>query len=185
MSARDDLVTMCARRDELGLKRTGWHELFEALRDGWWHRETFTVRDFTHYVRFLGDYPAADVLAALPDVAGQWCPKPGVLLGAVRARQRSDDKRPDAGRSRDTSRSADALTAVRAALAAGEHVCGCGAPSSRKWVPDSVDIRTDAHGKRAAIPVGCWRCPDCNGLEAGQVYAAEDAVAETAEAVAA
>ncbi len=176
MTNRDELVTACAKGDELTIKRHGYLELFEALRDGWWHRDPFTLRDFTHYMRFLGDYSPADVLAALPDVAGQWCPKPGVLLGAVRARARSqdEDQRPDVVRARNSAKTPDALTAVAAALAAGEHVCTCGAPSSRAWVPDRVVMRTDSHGKEFHIPIGVWRCPNCHGLEQGQAWEAED-----------
>lgn len=160
MSVRDDLVTACARGDHLAIRRLEWEPISEALAEWWWSREPFTLADLTHYARALGDYPAADVLAALPDAAGKWRPKPGHILAVLRDRGRSDEKRIDVGRSTDRSRSPEARAATRRAVAAGERLCDCGAPSARKWI-------ADAHG--------VWRCPDCGGLEAGQVYAGEDA----------
>ncbi len=178
MSVRDDLIKACEQGDELAIYRTGHGEFYEALRDWWWSRDAFRVKDFAPYARALGDSPPADVMAALPDVAGKWRPHPGEIVGAVRNRQRGDDHRTDVGRCRDRSRSADALAATRAALAAGETVCTCPGPSSRKWVPDGVEHRTGKNGRRISLPVGVWRCPDCRGVEPGQVNAAEDALAE-------
>lgn len=159
MSVRDELIEACARGDEITVRRLEWWPVKEALCEWWWSREPFTVRDLAVYARALGAYPAADVMAALPDAAGKWRPKPGHILAALRDRGRSDEKRPDVGRSADPSRSTAALVATQAALARGEQPCDCGAPSARKWI-------ADAHG--------VWRCPDCQGVEAGQVFAAED-----------
>lgn len=90
----------------------------------------------------------------------------------------------DVGRSRDRSRSTDALDAVRAALAAGEATCDCPGPCGRKWVTDAIEERSGKDGRVIALPVGTWRCPDCHGIEPGQVYAAEDAASQMEAAAA-
>lgn len=178
-ATRDQLLDALQTGDEDTVRRLGWSEVIEALHSWWWSKAAFSLTDFVPYARALGDYSPADVLAALPAVAGKWRPGPGQILGAVRA-QHGDGKRIDAGRATDRSRSVAALAAVRAALAAGEQPCQCGCPTNRAWITDDLEHRTDARGS-FCLPVGAWRCPTCGGLEPGQVFAAEDQSNDLAE----
>ncbi len=164
MNRRQELIDACERGDRPTVQRLGWDDNFETLRDGWWSRDPFTVAQLTPYAKLLGHYPPDTVRAAITDAAGKWRPRPGELLAAVRAHSKTNATAgTNAGRNRNPATRPNALAATLEALHAGARVCECSGPTSIRWTADTQ---------------GVWRCPTCDGLEQGQVYAAEDAQAE-------
>ena len=114
------------------------------------------------FVKLLGNENPADVLDAIEACAGEWRPLPGELKGYLnRKRGAGDGDRVDLGRGKAVCSRDEALDAVAAAVAAGVAVCSCGRPPTT-WPRGSADSD------------GVLHCPDCQGLEQGQVWAAED-----------
>jgi hypothetical protein len=159
MSARRrQLVAAFERNDHEAIRAGGWWPVWELCTTAWAQRQTATAKEMVPYAKLLGDEDPADVLEALEACAGEWRPVPGQLRGFLNSK-RGAALKVDAGRSVDPASTPDAIAAVADAVRAGEPICDCGGPTARKW-------RIDA--------VGVLRCPEGH-LEAGQVYAAEDA----------
>lgn len=179
-STRDTLISALEAGDEVTIRRLNWAPVLEAASTWWAPKQRCSFAEFVSYAKLLGDYDPAEVLEAFAELAGEWRPHPAAVRGQLNKRNERE-LRTDVGRSRDRSRSTDALDAVRAALAAGERTCDCPGPCGRKWVPDAVETRRGKDGRTISLPVGVWRCPDCVGIEPGQVYAANEASLEQLE----
>jgi hypothetical protein len=158
VSVRSDLLEAIAAGDHQAAHRLGWGEVWEDLARNWAPRQGCTLAELGAYVRLLGDEKPEEVVAAIRECAGEFRPVPGAVLAALK-QLRGETRRVDVGRGRHRSAGDDALQAVADALAAGEHACPCGCPTSLRW---SIDSR------------GVLRCP-AGHLEPGQVYSAEDA----------
>ena len=156
-SVRDQLIAACDVGDQLSIRRLGWYEVHEGLATWWAPRQGCTCRQLTPYAKLLGDQPPELVLDALQALAGDWRPTPGAIRGYLN-RKRADSTSVDLGRGRDLTITPDALQAVADAIRAGEEPCSCGIHSPQ-WKRDGASV---------------LRCPTCDGLEQGQVYAVED-----------
>lgn len=161
----NQLVKALEDRDDLSVRRLGFWEVWMALHQWWSPRQKCDRADFMVYAKALGNEDPEKVLDAITHLAGDFRPLVGAIIGYLH--HDTPDKRVDAGRARDRSSEPDALRAVAAAIANGEHVCECGCPTSRTWKRD---------------PRWVLRCGTCDGLEQGQAYGAEDLEAEEAAA---
>ena len=159
MSAhRDQIVAAFERNDHEAVKAAGWWPVWEMCTTAWAPRQTATAREMVPYAKLLGDHDPAEVLEALEACAGEWRPTPGQIRGHLNGR-RSDSSRVDAGRGCSREMHPETLQDVADRRRAGEHVCGC-----------------DFHRAQWDREPGTWvrRCPECGGLEPGQVFGAED-----------
>lgn len=160
MSARrQQLVDAFQREDHDAIKAAGWWPVWEVCTTAWAPRQTATARDMIPYAKRLGDYEPDQIIAAFDACAGPWRPVPGELLGWLNRTERGSD-RADLGRATDPANTPDAIQAVADAIQAGDHACTCGCPTARTW---------------RLTTVGVLRCPTCQHIEQGQVFAAEDA----------
>ena len=164
MSRRHDLIAACDAQDHAAIRRLGWYDVHEACATWWAPRQGCTARELTPYAKLLGDVDPELVLEALKECSGEWRPSPGAVQGYLNGK-RADGARVDVSRGRDLSGTEDALREVAVALHNGERPCSCASHSAR-W-------RCGAKSR----PGGSWvlRCPSCDGIEPGQVFAAEDA----------
>src|SRR5262245_49784010 len=149
------LLAACERADLAAVENLGWHPVLDAL--GLWPGR-LRPGELPPYASRLGDQHPEQVAAAIRRLARtlEWRPgaaqvyqelhPPGREVPAAGARARH--ARPDA--------TIGAYTAVAQALARFEEVCDC-LPRSPQWDID---------------PLGVLRCPDCSGLEPGQVDSA-------------
>jgi hypothetical protein len=143
------------------IRELGWWDCWEAAHTWWAPRQRCTARDFVPYAKVLHEQDPAAVLEAFRDLAGPWRPSPSAVLARLRNGNGSTESSPvDVGRGQHRSDTPDAIRAVAAALRSGEHECGCGVPTARKW---------------RVAPNGIRRCSDCSGVAVEQAYAAEDA----------
>lgn len=159
MTARDQLIVAFENGDRLTIQRLGWWPPYEAAHEWWAPKQRCTLQEFVPYVKLLGDEDPAAVVDAFRDLAGEWRPHPAAIRGHVH-RNDIDHARGGPGLSRDPASDPGALQATANARRDGERLCDCGCPTSRRWLLSTA---------------GVLRCRDCDGLERGQVYAAEDA----------
>jgi hypothetical protein len=154
-----ELVTAFENGDRLAVRRLGWEPVHRALHT-WWPKPNPPADAglMRSYAEALGDEDPAAVLDALRALSGRWRPGAGEVLGHINGK-RDDGASVDAGRGGSPALSPAALQAVAEALARGEEPCSCG-----MWLPTWLRARD-------------WvlRCPRCDGLEHGQLYACEDA----------
>jgi hypothetical protein len=162
--SRHELVAACDADDHAAIRRLGWRDVHEALNTWWKPKQGCTLTQLTWFAKLLGDEDPAQIVEALEALCGEWQPSPAAVRGYLNGK-RADGARVDVGRARDLSGTEDALREVAAALQSGERPCACAVHSAR-W-------RCGAKSR----PGGSWvlRCATCDGLEPGQVYAAEDA----------
>jgi hypothetical protein len=153
---RDEVVAAFERGDVLGVRRVGWWAVWEAAAQWWAPRQTCTSREFVAYAKLLGDEDPAGVLEAFRALVGDWRPTPAQVRAYLHRPQ--EESGVSVGRSRDPAKTDQALRAVAQAALAGEPPCSC-------------DLRRPTWTIDAA---GVLRCPACRGLEAGQIYDAED-----------
>lgn len=172
-SRRDDLIRACETNDQHALAELGWTDVLEAL-DSWWApRQRCTPAQATPFAKLLGAENPADVLSALEELTDVWRPTPAAVRGHLR-KARSDRTALGRDRHGNPATRPDVIARVAQALDNGAQPCQCGAPASRTWRVDHVEKRSDKDGRPVLIPLGVWRCPDCDGIEQGQVHAVED-----------
>lgn len=163
MSARDELIRAFTDNDHDTVRMLGWWDVWGTLHGLWDPKKKTTAKDMVWYATALGDENPADVLDAVLACAGDFRPTAGQLRGYLN-RQRGEDPsaRVDVGRSTDIASDPRVLANVREALRNGAHACECGhSPPGVPWLRGNRD--------------GVLRCPDCDGIQDGQIYNAEDA----------
>jgi hypothetical protein len=156
VSVRDELVAAFEANDHEAIKAAGWWPVWEMCHTAWAPRQTATAKEMVPYAKLLGDLDPAAVLEALEACAGEWRPVPGQLRGHLNAKDCQSSV--DVARGRDLTATTEALQAVADAIRGGEQPCSCDYHSPQ-WRRDDAYV---------------LRCPTCNGLETGQVYAVED-----------
>lgn len=159
MTIRDQVLAAFEDGNVLAIRRLGWWPPYEAANEWWAPKQRCTLQEFVPYVKLLGDEEPAAVVDAFRDLAGEWRPHPAAIRGHIH-RNDTDHALGGPGLSRDPASDPEALQAVATAARNGARLCDCGCPTSRTW-------RINA--------AGLLRCRDCDGLERGQVYSAEDA----------
>jgi len=170
MTVRDQLLVACENGDHAAIHRLGWGDVGEVLATGWAPRQTCSMNELKPWAKMLGNEDPVALLSAIDECAGVWRPTPGQIRGHLNAKR--DDSSVDVGRGRDRAGSEEALRAVADAIRSGEQPCSCGYHSPQ-WRCAAVAK------KRKGIPLCAadyvLRCPSCDGIEPGQVYAVEDA----------
>jgi hypothetical protein len=159
-SRKEAVIAAFETGDQLAIRRLGWWPAWEACSTWWAPRQTCTAMEFVPFAKLLGDEDPEKVLDALRDLCGDWRPTPAQVRGHLH-RKTGDESRVDVGRGRDRAGSEEALRAVADAIRTGEQPCSCGRHSPQ-WRRDDAWV---------------LRCPDCGGLEHGQVYSLEDSEA--------
>lgn len=163
---RVKLMEKALTADYGALKELGWLEVYEALR-GWWPKR-MSIEDLAPYLDALHEEPASKVMQILRGMrAEQWRPSPSMLYRAIQgisaAKQQQRESARDArGQLKRPDQQAAALVRVRMLIDAGNPVCKC--------VPRTVTLRKDRYH--------VLTCPSCGGLEQGQVFSAEDDMAD-------
>jgi hypothetical protein len=155
------LLAACDVWDEARIEQLGWRPVLDALR-AWPKRLNGGV--LSPFCSLLGDEDPEAVAGVLRGLAGvsEWRPSPIEIYQLLHPPSEKPVAVPQGriatARSDQTPR---AYAAVRAFVGTGSEVCEC-FPR-----PTTVEINHD----------GVLRCPDCGGLEPGQVDAALEEVA--------
>lgn len=171
---RDHVVWAVNERMHDDLRATGWDRVFTSIEQGWTiftddGRPTSRLPDMTKlaWASLLGHHEPATILNALrtwPGTdGGTYCPKPADIAHLLRARP-SERSGPYHAPRDDNSEAALRLVADLVGRA-DEDVCEC-SPSPCNLVMNSS---------------GVLFCPDCSGVEQGQVDRADELVNPSGE----
>lgn len=160
MSRLDELLAAIDAGDDQAIDRLGWAEPWDLLATANAPRQICPLSDLRPYVKMLADFEPEEVVAAIKACAGEWRPSAAKLRGWLNGRRAERAQRIHTGGGgprRDGT--TEALSAVAAAWREGAEPCSCGAWSPQ-WNRDAAWV---------------LHCPTCDGLEPGQLHAAEDA----------
>jgi hypothetical protein len=145
MSARADLKAACATGDELTVRRLGWWQVYEALRD-WWPKKGFDSTAFGSHVELLGDEDSDAVYEALRSLGvSKFRPVPSEILRPLRELAVASASPRESGMERQARKNHQ----VRRLLAEGTDPCWC------SGIPHPPVRQVD----------GLWFCGACGGLD--------------------